>query len=142
MRAFFDDIVKAIKAELPNARISWDISAWLSESAMRTWWGFFASSTDIDYLHTSGGQSYPNSPTIKPNELRWSFLSALTGKRIIADTGYGVAGAGTGHIDAYDDVNNLKARITDGVIAVSQANFKNNWGPTLSVVRPQLPKFC
>jgi len=142
MRAFFDDIVKAIKAELPNARISWDISAWLSESAMRTWWGFFASSTDIDYLHTSGGQSYPNSPTIKPNELRWSFLSALTGKRIIADTGYGVAGAGTGHIDAYDDVNNLKARITDGVIAVSQANFKNNWDPTLSVVRPQLPKFC
>ena len=142
MRAFFDDIVTAIKSELPNARISWDISAWLSESAQQVWWGFFASSTQIDFIHTSGGQSNPASVNIKPNELRWSFLSTLTGKRIIADTGYGVAGAGTGHIDAYDDVTNLRNRINDGVIAVSQANFKNNWGATLNTVRPQLPKFC
>jgi hypothetical protein len=28
MREFYDDIAKAIKGELPNARISWDISAW------------------------------------------------------------------------------------------------------------------
>ena len=54
MRSFFDDIVTAIKTECPNARISWDISAWLTEPAQATWWGFFASSTDIDYIHTSG----------------------------------------------------------------------------------------
>jgi hypothetical protein len=142
MRALFDDIAKAIKTELPNARISWDISAWLTESAMQSWWGFFSSSVNIDFIHTSGGQSRANSAQIKPNELRWAFLSALTGKRIIADTGYGVAGGSSGHTDAYDDVNNLKARITDGLIAVSQANFKSNWGSTLSTVRSQLPKFC
>jgi hypothetical protein len=28
MRQFFDDIAFAIKSELPNAKISWDISAW------------------------------------------------------------------------------------------------------------------
>jgi hypothetical protein len=54
MRSFFDDIVTAIKSECPNARISWDISAWLTESAQQTWWGFFATSTNIDYIHTSG----------------------------------------------------------------------------------------
>jgi hypothetical protein len=31
MRALFDDIVRAIKQELPNARISWDISPWIGE---------------------------------------------------------------------------------------------------------------
>ena len=43
MREFFDDIAYAIKQELPNAKISWDISAWIGENGMRTWWGFFSS---------------------------------------------------------------------------------------------------
>ena len=37
MRAFFDEIVTSIKSECSNARISWDISPWLTESAMQTW---------------------------------------------------------------------------------------------------------
>ena len=37
MRALFDDFVAAIKKELPNAIISWDISAWIGEQGMRTW---------------------------------------------------------------------------------------------------------
>ena len=31
MRDLFNDFVKAIKAELPNALISWDISGWIGE---------------------------------------------------------------------------------------------------------------
>ena len=87
MRELFDDFAKAIKSELPNAIISWDISAWLTESAMTTWWGFFKTSPYIDYIHTSGGQSRPDLSNIKQNELTWSFMSRLTGKKIIADCG-------------------------------------------------------
>jgi hypothetical protein len=142
MRSLFDDFVLAIKSELPNARISWDISPWLSQPAMQIWWGFFSSSPHINYIHTSGGESLADSPQMKLNELTWSFMSSLTGKRIIADTGYGVGGGSTGHNSLYDNVNNLLARINDGVIAVSQANAESSWGPVLNNIRPQLPPLC
>jgi hypothetical protein len=32
MRALFDDIVRAIKQHLPEARTSWDISPWIGEA--------------------------------------------------------------------------------------------------------------
>ena len=142
MRQLFDDIAVAIKSHLPNARISWDISAWLTESAMTTWWGFFKTSVHIDYLHTSGGQSRPDIVNIKQNELKWAFMSTLTGKRIIADTGYGVAGGSAGHTNAYDDVTNLTNRIKDGVISVTQANPRSDWGSILTLLKTKLPKFC
>ena len=66
---------------------------------MRRWWGYFKNS-NIDFIHTSGGQSQPGTANIKENELKWSFMKSLTGKRIIADTGYGVGGAA--------DSNNLQ----------------------------------
>jgi hypothetical protein len=37
MKALFDDFVSAIKSHLPNALISFDISAWLSQDQYRTW---------------------------------------------------------------------------------------------------------
>jgi hypothetical protein len=71
MRQLFDDISAAIKSGLPNARISkflnlktisylfiipeikgWDISPWLKNSQMQTWWGYFATSSNINYIHT------------------------------------------------------------------------------------------
>ena len=35
-----DDFVKAIKAELPNAIISWDISAWIGTAGFTQWFKF------------------------------------------------------------------------------------------------------
>ena len=78
--------VKEIKAELPNALISWDISAWIGEPGFRTWWGFFQTA-QIDFIHTSGGQARADLANLKPNELSWSFVSRTTGKKIIADCG-------------------------------------------------------
>ena len=37
MRALMDDFVKAIKAELPNSIISWDISAWIGKEGFTKW---------------------------------------------------------------------------------------------------------
>jgi hypothetical protein len=85
MRQLFDDIAVAVKSEMPNAKFSFDIIAWLSETAMSTWWGFFKTSPHIAFLHTSGGKSRADLVNMKQNELRWAFMSILTGKRIIAD---------------------------------------------------------
>lgn len=97
MRSLFDDISVAIKSNLPNALISWDISAWIGQSGMTTWWGYFKTSPHINFIHTSGGQSRGDLSQIVPNELSWSFMSTLTGKKIIADSGYGVAGGYSGN---------------------------------------------
>ena len=98
MRALYDDIAAAIKKNLPNAALSWDISAWIGQEGMKTWWEFFKSSTDIDFINTSGGEGQGGSSEFKPNELTWEFLSTVTGKKIIADSGYGVGGGGLSKI--------------------------------------------
>jgi len=142
LRKLFDEIAEAIKSELPNSKISWDISAWIGEDGMRKWWGYFASSPHINFINTSGGKSVANSPNIKHNELRWAFVSQLTGKKIIADTGYGVAGNSEGHNYEYDKVDNLKQRINDGVIALTQSNARGDWKNSLGSIRQALPKLC
>lgn len=35
MRELFDEFVSTIKAKLPNALISWDISAWIGQEAFK-----------------------------------------------------------------------------------------------------------
>ena len=97
MRDLFDDFARAIRKYLPNAKISWDISAWIGEEGMRKWWGFFRSSRFIDFVHTSGGQAHGELENLKPGELSWSLINRITEKRIIADCGYGVAGADSGN---------------------------------------------
>lgn len=65
-------------------------------------------------------------PDIKPNELSWSFVSSATGKKIIADCGYGVAGGSSDNCGVWADSNNQNARINDGVVALSVATV-NGW---------------
>lgn len=121
MRYLFDDIVSAIKKNLPNAFISWDISAWIGQDGMTQWWSFFKDSSQIDFIHTSGGQAHGELSNIKPNELSWSFMSQLTGKRIIADCGYGAGGGSSNNRDPWYDQWNVDNRINDGVISVTIA---------------------
>lgn len=121
MRSLFDDIVKAIKKNLPNALISWDISPWISEYEMRQWWGYF-SSAQIDFINTSGGGNHANSETIQMGHgLTWSFMSQLTGKKIISDCGYGVVGSPDDNRGPWYDPYNLNNRARDGVVANSFA---------------------
>ncbi|RNA07607.1 hypothetical protein BpHYR1_014851 [Brachionus plicatilis] len=121
MRELFDDFVSALKSELPNALISWDISPWLGVEGMRTWWGYFETA-QIDFIHTSGGSLRPDLPQIRQNELEWRFMSNLTKKYIISNCGYGVGGANINDCDSWISGNNLNIRINDGVIAVTIAS--------------------
>jgi hypothetical protein len=62
----------------------------------------------------------------------------VTGKPILADTGYGVAGTSTGHDAQWDSVANVNARIADGVVGVAQYNPSSNWASTIAQMRPNL----
>jgi hypothetical protein len=74
-------------------------------------------------VHTSGGQAHGESVEIKPNELKWADVSRITGKKIIADCGYGVGGGASDNCGPWF-TNTINDRIKDGVIALSMANPK------------------
>jgi len=130
MRALFDDFAQAIRAQLPNAKISWDLSAWIREDGMQRWWGFFKTSPYIDFVHTSGGQGQGGSAEYKPGELKWSDFSRITGKRIIADCGYGVGGGLSNNCGVWN-LDNKKARMADGVVALTSAQGASQQLPNM-----------
>jgi len=48
-------------------------------------------------------------------------VSKVTGKPILADTGYGASGSASPGEDAnWNDPNNINARMLDGVVSISQ----------------------
>lgn len=120
MRALFDDFARAIKKHLPKAKISWDISAWIGEQGMRTWWSFFKSSPFVDFVHTSGGQARGELANIKPGELSWSVVNKITERKIIADCGYGVGGADSDNCWPWHSEGNVRDRTYEGVVAVTE----------------------
>jgi hypothetical protein len=136
--AFMKEMVATVKQSLPGAIFSLDISPWNADPA--GWYGAFNMS-DFTYINTSGGGTDANNAKIRAaNNMTWKSVHDLTHKPIIADDGYGVAGSSTFHDATWDDVNNLKARIADGVVAITQANPKADWNTTLTSVQGQLPK--
>jgi hypothetical protein len=62
----------------------------------------------------------------------------LTGKPMLADCGYGVAGASTGYDPAWDSAANLNNRIADGVIGICQNSVPGTWNATLTTLKPLL----
>jgi hypothetical protein len=118
---YFNSIVSTIKTALPNAKIAVDISPWLNDF-IRVWYGKFDKSK-VDYLFTSGGRTQGDNARIRAdnnNNLTWAGAwSAMGGKPIIADDGYGVGGASNGDYLDWLNIENLKARAQDGVIGLT-----------------------
>ena len=75
--------------------------------------------------------------------MTWAGLSQVTGKPILADTGYGANGSAAGEDALWNDAANINARIADGVVSISQYNPKSEWGSRIAAIRAQLntPKF-
>jgi hypothetical protein len=141
------ELVNALKTSLPNARFSMDASPWVGANGTdngKAWFANFDMSL-FTFVNTSGGGTNANATKIRSsNEMTWSGLGSVTGKPILADTGYGANGMPAGHDANWDVVANINARIADGVIAIAQYNPNSNWGSTISGIRGQLsgPKTC
>jgi hypothetical protein len=140
--------VEAMKEHLPNAYFSMDISPWVppnnGSDNGANWYSNFDMSP-FTFINTSGGGTEANNTKIRSsNNMTWAGVSTVTGKPVLADTGYGVNGASAGHDAIWDVVSNINARINDGVIGIAQYNPNNNWGNTIASIRSQLsqPKFC
>ncbi len=135
--ALMHEIIAKIKSTLPNAVISMDISPWVPNQS--SWFDKFQMD-DFAYMNTSGGQTEAASGVIRgANAASWKGIHDLTKKCIIADDGYATGGASSGHDPSWDDPGNLKNRMSEGVIAITQANPKSGWAATIALLRSQLP---
>jgi hypothetical protein len=139
--------VLAIKESLPNAVFSLDISPWVTDNGAtngQDWYSHFDLSL-FTFINTSGGSTLGSSEKIRnDNLMTWAGVNGVTGKGILADTGYGAAGVSAGHDRIWDSAQNLNDRVEDGVVAISQYNPKSDWAATIKSVRGQLktPTYC
>jgi len=134
---YMGQLIDIIRTHLPDAMIAIDISAWIEDhNNTHNYYGSMPLNK-VDFLFTSGGQSQAGSSNIKAeNKMTWSGIYDVTKKPIIADCGYGAGGGSTGHNAQWDNISNLKARIMDGVVAVTQKNPNGNWA--IQSIREQL----
>jgi len=144
MVQLFVAMVGRIKRHLPAALISFDVSPWVSD--IEEWMAPFLEHGGVDYVHTSGGRTTANSDRIRArdagNLLTWAELHRISGRGIIADTGYGVGGKLTDDSQLYGawtDAEHLRDRIADGVIAVTFAMPNPGWEHRVSRLRDTLP---
>jgi hypothetical protein len=138
--------VGAMKASLPNALFSMDISPWVGTNNNTgsngsdngaNWYSFF-DMTQFTFVNTSGGSTNATAAQIRGNAMTWAGVSHATGKPILADTGYGFNGSSAGPDPAWDSAANINARMLDGVVSISQYNPASSWGTTIAGVRGQL----
>ena len=75
--------------------LHFQIQKGLTQSQMKKWWQYFKYS-NIDFIHTSNGNSIANSRFIEndENSLTWSFMTKLTQKRILADSSFDILRSG------------------------------------------------
>ncbi len=140
--------VGAMKASLPNALFSMDISPWVGTNNNTgsngsdngaNWYSNF-DMTQFTFINTSGGSTNAAAAQIRGNAMTWAGVSRATGKPILADTGYGFNGSSAGPDPAWDSPTNINARMLDGVVSISQYNPASNWGTTIAGVRGQLER--
>jgi hypothetical protein len=136
-------LVNALKASLPNARFSMDISPWIANNGS-AWYPNFNMGL-FTFINTSGGGTDAGNTKIRAsNSMTWAGVNTVTGKPILADTGYGAAGASAGEDAAWNVAANINARMADGVVSISQYNPTTGWGNTIAGIRSQLntPRYC
>jgi hypothetical protein len=137
-------LVNALKSSLPSAVFSMDISPWIPNNGAN-WYTNFDMSL-FTFINTSGGGTDANNVKIRANNnMTWAGVSKVTGKPILADTGYGASGSASPGEDVnWNDPVNINARIADGVVSISQYSPSATWGDTIASIRGQLntPPVC
>jgi hypothetical protein len=148
---YMSQMIATVKQYLPNAVFSMDISPWepnngcAGNPASNLGWYPFFNMSEFTFISTSGGVHLANSQNINAGADTWAGVYACSGnKPILADTGYGAAGASSGEDPNWDDAGNVNQRIANGVISITQYNpTASTWGATIAAARPLLdPVSC
>jgi hypothetical protein len=145
--AMMNEIIDTILAHSPMSVFSIDISPWKDINFYKDWYGAM-DMEKITFINTSGGGSRPDQEFICNNNaseawsqayVKWKSVYETFGKPIIADAGYGAGGGSTGYDGKWLDLNNLKARIPEGVVAVSYQNPTSAYSGDITKNRSQIP---
>jgi hypothetical protein len=145
--SIMSEFVQTLKTYLPNAFFSMDVSPWVGNNGAdngKEWYSHFDMSL-FTFVNTSGGGTNANTTVIRSsNEMTWAGLHQVTGKPILADTGYGANGVAAGLDPNWDVAANINARMADGVVSIAQYSPGSGWGSTISSIRSQLnaPTSC
>ncbi len=135
---YMNEMIACVKKHLPNALFSLDISPWNNDQS--SWINSFDKSK-FSFMHTSGGRTEAGGDRIRydnNNNVTWASVNQISGKCIIADDGYGQGGGSTGHDPTWDDLNNIKNRINNGVAAITQKSPRTDWGNTINSLKSSL----
>ena len=132
-------LIGAVKKYLPNAYFSMDISPW--DNNISSYYSNFDMSL-ISFLSNSGGRTQAGSDRIRSdanNNVTWAGASSAAGGLcIIADCGYGVGGKPTGHASDWDNIDNIKNRMKDGVLAITHKDPAVGWANTVKSLKTSL----
>lgn len=143
MGLYFAQIVDTIRAYLPGSKIAIDISPWIADvteepDKMANWYANFDLSK-VDFASTSGGRTAAANERIRSsNKATWAGVAQLLQRPILADAGYDAGGYGSGYNKAWGVVENLNARIADGVIGVTQMDPDSLYHVRATIARNQL----
>jgi hypothetical protein len=137
-------LVNALKSNSAlKAYFSMDISPWIPNNGS-AWYPNFNMGL-FTFINTSGGGTDAGNTKIRSsNAMTWAGVSQVTGKPILADTGYGAAGAPAGEDAAWNVAANINSRMADGVVGICQYSPGSSWGTTVAGIRGSLnqPKIC
>jgi hypothetical protein len=137
-------LVNALKSNTGlRAYFSMDISPWIANNGS-AWYPNFNLGL-FTFINTSGGGTDANNTRIRSNNaMTWTGVNQVTGKPILADTGYGAAGSSAGEDAIWNVAANINARMADGVVGICQYNPTSSWGSTIAGIRSQLntPRYC
>jgi hypothetical protein len=137
-------LVNALKSNTSlRAYFSMDVSPWIPNNGS-AWYSNFNLGL-FTFINTSGGGTDANNTRIRSNNaMTWAGVNQVTGKPILADTGYGAAGSSAGEDAIWNVAANINARMADGVVGICQYNPTSSWGSTIAGIRSQLntPRYC
>ena len=146
--ALTNDIVCAIKTAEPNAAVALNHSTWIRNPQMSSYFDAMRDSgalAALDLVWTTGmgnvtGGYFNDGDARNRSDGTYTYLSTLTGKRILVDTSFGA----TSMDDSWTGipVATLNQRIADGVVAVNVTEPPSDYQTRIASLGPQLSSVC
>jgi hypothetical protein len=139
-------IAAAIKANMPNAVVAFDDSAWVGNQDRQSYWSAIAPA-DYDMVWTTGVGNNP--PFLNAGEMSssyngatatYSFLHSYTGKTILVDESAGMSQQS----DTWSNqpASTLDQLIAAGVVAVNVSGAPSSYQSNVTALEPKLASTC
>lgn len=142
------DIVCAIKSAQPSAAVALNHSTWIRNPQMSSYFNAMRDSgalAILDLVWTTGmgnvsGGYFNDGDARNRSDGTYTYLSTLTGKRILVDTSFGA----TSMDDSWTGipVATINQRIADGVVAVNVTEPPSDYQTRITNLGSQLSSVC